>query len=55
MDGPDETEAFPRDSWLAFLEAHWGDLTLRDARSLTPEVLELNREQPSIKETLTFS
>jgi hypothetical protein len=55
MAAPDETGPISRRSLLAFLEAHWRDLTLRDARSLTAEVLDLDVEEPCIKETLTFS
>jgi hypothetical protein len=46
----------PRRSLLAFVEAHWRELTLRDARSLTVEALGGAAYPPStIKETLTYS
>jgi hypothetical protein len=34
---PEQDELDHRESLLAFLEAHWGNLTLREARSLSPE------------------
>ncbi len=55
MDAPDEPEAPARGSLLAFIEAHWRDLTLRDAGALTVELLDHRCDDRCIKETLTFS
>lgn len=51
-----DAHADPRRSLLAFVEAHWRELTLREARSLTVEaLLALDDKPPNIKETLTYS
>ncbi len=43
-----------RRALLAFLERNWGELTLRDARSLCIESLDsLGLLRPDIKESLT--
>ena len=45
-----------RRSLLAFVERHWRDLSLREARSLSLELLYPGGEaMPMIKETLTYS
>jgi hypothetical protein len=46
----------PRRTLLAFVETHWRELTLREARSLTVEALFAYIDKPpKIKETLTYS
>jgi hypothetical protein len=41
---------------LAFLERHWSELSLQDARSLSVELIEnIGEGPPMIKETLTYS
>lgn len=48
--------ADPRRNLLAFVETHWRELTLREARSLTVEALSRFVDKPpNIKETLTYS
>jgi hypothetical protein len=50
-DVPDRRSAF-----LAFLEQHWRELSLRDATTLCADLVELSDEPlPMIKETLTCS
>jgi hypothetical protein len=56
MDEPSVPESeLPRGSLLAFVDSHWRELTLRDALSLTAELLPAEREESCIKETLTYS
>jgi hypothetical protein len=56
MDPPGEPEPnSQRGLLLAFIEAHWREMTLRDARSLTSEVIGDTQAEACIKETLTFS
>jgi hypothetical protein len=54
MEHDESTE--PRRNLLAFVEAHWRELTLRDARFLTVEALaRFTENPPNIKEILTYS
>jgi hypothetical protein len=51
----EQDELGQRESLLAFLEAHWGTLTLREARSLVLEGSQANAHRdvsPQVKDAL---
>jgi hypothetical protein len=43
-----------RSALLAFVERHWSELTLRDARSLCVEIVDSPQAMAGIKISLTF-